>query len=104
MKELNPARDNIKVRAIRTSGKVLIVETNNNENARKIAANKKLGEVLKCEPPKRKRPLMILYDVPVEYTEEETKRCMYQQYFAKAMTEEQIRAKVNRAVLYRPEK
>lgn len=74
---INPVKEKIKVRAMRTAGKMLIVETNSEEDAQKIMSNKNLGTSLKCEPPKRRKPLMIVYDVPVEIKEEEVLESVY---------------------------
>lgn len=78
-KTIDPTKEKIRVRSMRTAGKVLIVETCGEEDARKITANKKLEQELKCEPPKKRRPLLIIYDVPTAKKEEEVLECIYEQ-------------------------
>lgn len=86
--KLDPTKSKIKVRAMRTAGKVLIVETNSEEDAKKIATHKELGKDLKCEPPKKRRPLMIIYDVPRDQSEEVVMRALYEQNLSENITRE----------------
>lgn len=86
-KVLNPAKDKIQVRGMRTSGSVLIVETSTENDAQKIMNNKAVGATLKCEPPRKRKPLMIIYDVPVDTTEEELIKYAYEQNFSEVIEE-----------------
>lgn len=84
-KVLNPAKDKIRVRAMRTSGKMLIVETSEESDAQKIISNKELGATLKCDPPTKRKPLMIIYDVPADMTDEDLLRFAYEQNFSETV-------------------
>lgn len=63
----------MQVRGKRTSGSVLIVETSIESDVQKIMNTKAVGATLKCEPPKKRRPLMIT-------TEDEIMKSVYELY------------------------
>lgn len=89
--KLDPARDKIKVRAMRTTGKVLIVETATEEDAKKIMASDTLKSSLSCEPPKKRMPVMIVYDVPTDKKEEDVLESIYEQNLSEQITKEEYK-------------
>lgn len=53
-KNINPAKEGIKIRNMRTTQKMLIVETESKEDLEKITMNQKLKDELQMEPPRKK--------------------------------------------------
>lgn len=75
---------------MRTAGKVLIVETNSEEDARNIVTHKELEKDLKYEPPKKRRPLMIMYVAPRDQSEEIFMRTLYEQNLSENIMREEF--------------
>lgn len=89
-RNVNPRKEKIKIKSMRTTKNVLILETETQEDANKIMQNEKISEKLKCEPPRKRRPLLILYDVPSDATNEELVDTIYEQNFEGEVTKEQF--------------
>lgn len=90
-KALNPAKHNIKIKAIRKTPKNLIIETENQKDAEKIINDPEIKKSLVCEPPKKRKPLMILYHVPTTLAEEEMLEYIYKQNFTEHISEDEFK-------------
>lgn len=66
---------------MRTTTKALIVETATREDLEKIKNNKSIMEQFKCELPRKRRPVIIIYDVTTASQDEEIKKTIYDQNF-----------------------
>lgn len=80
-KTLNPAKDKIRIKTMRTTNKALIVETEDESDLNKIKINKEIAAELKCETPQKKLPLIIMYDIPTSLQEEELTSMIHEQNF-----------------------
>ena len=94
-KAFNPAKEKIKISSMRSTTKALIVETESEEDIKKITSNKKIQAKLICEKQKKKRPLVILYNVPSEIKTEELTTDIYQQNFEGEMDEDTFQESFN---------
>nr|CAD7577451.1 unnamed protein product [Timema californicum] len=74
---LNPAKDRILIRSIRPAGRSVVVETEADTD--KVRAGVQTLEGLKCEAPRRRKPLLTIFDVPVDMEVEELKEAIYSQ-------------------------
>ena len=69
---VNPVSDRIKIRSMRSVNKLLIVETGSQGDVEKLQGHKKLEELnIKVELPRKRKPLVIFYDVPSALTDAE---------------------------------
>ncbi|CAG9825807.1 unnamed protein product [Phaedon cochleariae] len=71
-KILDPRTQILKINKMRTTAKALIIEASSKEDIDKIMNNPNMKKNFKCELPKKKRPLVIIYDVAVNKPELET--------------------------------
>lgn len=79
---INPTKDRIRIKNIRTTEKLVILETETEEDLTKIQENEKLKQQnLKMEKPRKRLPLVIIYDVQTGQTEQEIIDCIYYQNF-----------------------
>ncbi|CAG9825820.1 unnamed protein product [Phaedon cochleariae] len=62
-KILDPRTQILKINRMKTTAKALIIEASSKEDLEKIMNNPNIKKNFKCELPKKKRPLMIIYDV-----------------------------------------
>ncbi|CAH1184015.1 unnamed protein product [Phaedon cochleariae] len=69
-KILDPRTQILKINKMRTTAKALIIEASSKEDLEKIMSNPKMKD-FKCELPKKKRPLMIIYDVTTNKPDDE---------------------------------
>lgn len=90
-KIINPTKDKIRLRGMRSVGKMLIVEASSEEDAQKIKTNTTVTATLNCEPPKRRKPLVIIYDVPSDKTEEQVTEDIYELNFSNQVTKEEFK-------------
>lgn len=79
MKVVNPTKDKIKIKSIRTAGKTVVVETAGETDIQKLRAHKPLNDTLRIEAMKKRKPLVILYDVPADQSDETLKMSIYEQ-------------------------
>ncbi|XP_049852688.1 uncharacterized protein LOC126333369 [Schistocerca gregaria] len=89
-KSINPRVDKIKINQIRTTKNVLIVELASTEDSDKLMNNTKIQESFTCEKPRKRRPLMMMYDVPSYMTQDDVADCVYAQNFEDKMTREEF--------------
>lgn len=79
---IKPANEKIRIRAIRSTEKSLIIETESENESRKFLEHSKLKELkVKVELPRKRNPLVILYDVAADYKEEEVLDMIHAQNF-----------------------
>lgn len=60
----------------------MIIETAGEDDLAKPRNHEVLKETLKMEEPKRKKPLVILYDAPSDLSEEAVKENIFEQNFS----------------------
>ena len=64
---VKPSRDKINIRSIRSTAKVLILETETEEDIPKLSSNEALQRhQLVLEKPRKKNPFLIIYGLPSE--------------------------------------
>lgn len=70
---LAPAKEKLKIRSVRTIGKGgVMLETETKEDLNTLLKHKNLARAgLRAELPEKKKPLMIVFGIPTETTEEE---------------------------------
>ena len=86
-----PVRDKIKINKLTTTAKLLIVETESAEDVQKLTNLESLKAInVKVDPPKKRNPLMIIYDIPSSSTNEEIVDTIYAQNFEDIMTKDQF--------------
>uniref|UniRef100_A0A6P7GQ07 Uncharacterized protein LOC114339397 n=1 Tax=Diabrotica virgifera virgifera TaxID=50390 RepID=A0A6P7GQ07_DIAVI len=73
---------------MRTTGKVLIIEAPTEADIELIRNNESVKEHFKCELPKKRKPLVIMYDVPTHDTEQKVVDSIYTQNFEETTTKE----------------
>lgn len=78
-KNINPAKEGIKIRNMRTTQKMLIVETESKEDLEKITMNQKLKDELQMEPPRKRKPLIAIYDLQSKWDNDYIKEAIYVQ-------------------------
>ena len=84
-KFVKPTKEKIKIKSIRTTPTVVIVETESEEDVKKIMENREIKTKLVCEKQKKKRPLLILYNVPSTYSDQDISETIYEQNFEDRM-------------------
>ena len=78
--QVKPAQDKIQIRNMRTTDKVVIVETNSIADIEKLKTHEKLKESnVRIELQRKKQPLMIMYDVDAHLKEDEILDSIYYQ-------------------------
>jgi hypothetical protein len=87
VKSVDPIKEKIQIKAIKSVGKVLIVETQSDTDAKKLIEHKKLKD-LKCETAKKKKPLLLLYGVQQDLSNEHITDCIYEQNFSEHTTKQ----------------
>ena len=93
---INPAKDKINIRSMRSTEKVLILETESEKDIEKLNENEALKKhQLVIEKPRKKDPLMIIYDLPTTKEEQEIKDTLYHQNFEQLLSKEQFMQKFN---------
>lgn len=78
---ITPAKDKVNVKKIMTTDKMLILETQTRNDIEKIQNNDKLKTYnLKIETPRKRLPLIIIYDIQAAQTEEELTDAIFRGY------------------------
>lgn len=85
---LKPRADKIKIKNIRTTKSTIIIETEDKGDTDKILANVKLKENMKIERPKKKKPKIIMYDIPNNLSIKEITDSIYEQNFEDSIKRE----------------
>ena len=91
---IRPAKDKINIRSMRSTEKVLIIETETEKDIQKLnemEALKKHSFVI--EKPRKKNPLMIIYDVPSTKTDQDIKDTIYEQNFEESLSKDEFNQK-----------
>ena len=85
-KIVNPTKEKIKIRSLRTTKSAVIVETENEEDAKKILENRKLKLKVNCEKQRKRLPQLILYNVPTNLTNQQLLEAIFEQNFESTMS------------------
>ena len=89
---INPVKDKLKIRNIRSTENTLIIETETETDAEKIINHASLKDKnIKLEKPRKRNPLVIVYDVEKELNEEEVLQQLYCQNFDKVISEQDFK-------------
>ncbi|KAF2897004.1 hypothetical protein ILUMI_09171 [Ignelater luminosus] len=80
-KNFNPRVEKVKIRALRTTNKALVIETATEGDLQKILNNTELAKDLKVELPRKRLPLVTLFDVPTSMSEEDLLGGIHEQNF-----------------------
>nr|CAD7446769.1 unnamed protein product [Timema bartmani] len=90
MGKINPVKDQIKIRAIRPAGTRLVVETESEDDVKKIIGNKKLAKTMTCEEPRKRRPLITIFDMDRDLTGEKLTDMTFERNLKGKMTKEEF--------------
>lgn len=81
-KILNPVKDRIKIRTIRSTPRMMVLEADSEEDACRVINHEGLKtNGIEASLPKKRKPLMILYAVDSSYKEEDLVETIHQQNF-----------------------
>ena len=87
-----PVKDKLRISKLRTTQKLLIVETEAKEDIDKLRNMKSLKRNnIKVELPRKRNPLMIVYDIPSNTKDDEIVENIYRQNFEDMMTMDQFK-------------
>ena len=76
----NPAQEKIKIKSLRsTKGGLLVVECHHESDRKKIEASAKLADKFQVEKPKKRKPMLILYEVDSTLREDDLKKAIMEQ-------------------------
>lgn len=92
---LNPKDDKINIKSIKTTKKMVVIETGKKADADKILGNERLKEIVKMEKPKKKLPKIILYDIPITMENKVIKEAIYKQNFEDEIEEKDFQEQFN---------
>mgnify|MGYP003623220380 CR=1 FL=1 len=89
--KLDPAKHKIKIRNIRTTAKAVVLEVDSKEDCEKLLQNESIKEAkIVAELPRKRNPLMIVYDTPVSAKLEDLKTQIFTQNFEGAIPQEEF--------------
>ena len=89
---IKPDEEKIRVRHIRSTEKSVIIETESESDSNKFLQHSKLKELkVKVEKPRKRNPLVILYDVAADYKEEEVLKLIHAQNFEEQLSEADLK-------------
>uniref|UniRef100_A0A6P7GKV9 Uncharacterized protein LOC114339402 n=1 Tax=Diabrotica virgifera virgifera TaxID=50390 RepID=A0A6P7GKV9_DIAVI len=86
---LNPRTAKVRINRMRTAGKALIIEAASKQDLEKIKNHEQVKKHFKCELPRKRKPLVIIYDVASADKEEDVIEDIRSQNF-EHMTAEQF--------------
>lgn len=89
-RKINPRISKIKINNMRTTRNALIIETEGEEDIKRIMEHKDLNNLI-CEKPRKRNPLMIIYDAEAGLSEQDLTDIMYEQNFEGQMSLEEFR-------------
>ena len=86
---INPIKDKIRIRSMRTVNKLVIVETSSQEDIEKLQGHKTLKQLkITVDLPRKRNPFVIFYDVPSNLTDEEFRLGVYGQNLEGVISQE----------------
>ncbi|KAF2891928.1 hypothetical protein ILUMI_14245, partial [Ignelater luminosus] len=88
---INTRTSKIKIKAMRTPSKALVIEAASQQDLETIANNPEIQKDLKCETPRKRKPLLIMYDISTKLTETELAETVYYQNLEGQMTIEEFK-------------
>lgn len=93
-KTINPREDKVKIKAIRTTPNTVIVETATKEDANKIAQKTATLQNITCEESRKRRPMVIVYQVPTSLKDEEFLDNLYDMNLSDTISEVEFKRKL----------
>lgn len=89
--KVRPDKEKLKIKSLRTTEKTVIIETDNEQDLNKIIQHPSLKDQnLSIEKPKKRNPLVIIYDLPVDQKEDQVLESLYTQNFEDSLTREEF--------------
>ena len=79
MKTFNPQKEKVQIKNIRKTKLGLVVETATEEDLQKLEKNASISSKFVLERPQKRRPRVIIYDVPRDVKEEELSMAVFEQ-------------------------
>lgn len=93
-KIINPREDKVKIKAIRTTPNTVIVETATRADAAKIAEKTATLTNITCEETRKRRPMVIVYQVPTSITDNDFLEQLHQINLSDTLTKEDFKKEV----------
>lgn len=88
---IKPGKDKIKIKNLRSTDRTVIIETETEQDINKIMTRDELVRLnLKMEKPRKRNPLVILYDTKSDEKEEDLIEAIYSQNFDGILTREEF--------------
>lgn len=87
---IDPKKEKIRIKSVRQTPKMVIVETESEEDLKKIENCETLKETIKCEKPRKRNPLIVMYHVPSNLKDEEIVDSVYIQNFDTNMSKDEF--------------
>lgn len=94
-KTINPREDKVKIKAIRTTQSTVIVETATKEDAAKIAQKTSTLQNITCEETRKRRPMVIVYQVPNSISDEDFLDQLFEINLREVATKEEFNKEVS---------
>lgn len=91
IKSINPKEDKVKIKGIRKTQNTVIVETATKEDSEKIKQKAAQIQNIKCEESKKRRPAVIIYQVPTSIPDDEFMEQLYSINLSEEMTIEEFK-------------
>lgn len=87
---LNPRKEKINIKNIKTTKNAIIIETRAIGDSEKILTNEELRSTMNVEKPRKKRPKIIIYDIPSNMTVQELQTAAGEQNLEDHLTIEEV--------------
>lgn len=91
IRSINPKEDKLKIKGIRKTQNTVIVETATKEDTEKIKQKAAQIQNIKCEESKKRRPTVIIYQVPTSIPDEEFMDQLYSINLSEELTIEEFK-------------
>lgn len=89
---VKPDKDGVRIAQVRTAGQTLVVEVASEADRQKLLKNKSLTTALKCEMPHRRKPEVVIYNVPTAYDHETVAKLVKAQNDLGGLSDAEFRA------------
>lgn len=93
-KNINPRVDKVKIKSIRTTPSVVIVETETQDDCKKLMDKAPNLQDIICEGPRKRRPLLAVYSVPTTLSDEDFLGELYDLNLSEHLNEEDFQEEV----------
>lgn len=91
IKTINPKEDKVKIKGIRKTPNTVIIETASKEDSEKIKQKAATIEDIRCEDSRKRRPMVVVYQVPTSMEDKEFMDQLYQINLCEDMTMEEFK-------------